>query len=110
MKILVNSLAGIGDTLIATPFLHELRANFPDATIYVFTLWPGSQSANGADVQSHRRSGPAMSAAGQPHLFKLIKLSHFGAEDVDDDIAGINQHPVAGFFAFHLGHHTKLLL
>ena len=43
MKILVNSLAGIGDTLIATPFLHELRANFPDAVIDAFVLWTGSK-------------------------------------------------------------------
>lgn len=43
MKILVVSLAGIGDTLIATPFIHELRANFPDATIDAFVLWAGSR-------------------------------------------------------------------
>ena len=43
MKILVNSLAGIGDTLIATPFIHELRASFPDATIDAFVLWAGSK-------------------------------------------------------------------
>src|SRR5204862_3313137 len=43
MKILVISLAGIGDTLIATPFIHELRANFPDATLDAFVLWPGSK-------------------------------------------------------------------
>lgn len=33
MKILVISLAGIGDTLIATPFIRELRENYPTATI-----------------------------------------------------------------------------
>jgi heptosyltransferase-2 len=33
MKILVIALAGIGDALLATPLIHELRANFPDATI-----------------------------------------------------------------------------
>jgi ADP-heptose:LPS heptosyltransferase len=43
MKILVLSLAGIGDTLIATPFLHELRANFPDAILDAFVLYPGSR-------------------------------------------------------------------
>ena len=43
MKLLVLSLAGIGDTLIATPFIHELRANFPDATIDAFVLWAGSK-------------------------------------------------------------------
>ena len=43
MKILVISMAGIGDTLIATPFIRELRANFPDATIDVLAMWPGSK-------------------------------------------------------------------
>ena len=32
-RLLVISLAGIGDTLMATPLLHELRLNFPDAQI-----------------------------------------------------------------------------
>jgi len=43
MKILVLSLAGIGDTLIATPFIHELRANFPAAMIDACVLWRGSK-------------------------------------------------------------------
>jgi ADP-heptose:LPS heptosyltransferase len=43
MKILVISLAGIGDTLLTTPFIHELRANFPDATIDALVLWAGSR-------------------------------------------------------------------
>ncbi len=42
MKILVISLSGVGDTLIATPFLHELRANLPDAQIDCFVLWKAS--------------------------------------------------------------------
>ncbi len=40
MKILVISLAGIGDTLFATPLIHELRANFPGATIDALVRWP----------------------------------------------------------------------
>ncbi len=44
MSILVISLAGIGDTLFATPLIHELRANFPTATIDAFVLWPGSKN------------------------------------------------------------------
>jgi heptosyltransferase II len=43
MKILVISLAGIGDTLFATPLIHELRENFPDAVIDAFVLWSGSK-------------------------------------------------------------------
>ena len=43
MKILVIAMSGIGDTLIATPLLHELRANFPDAQIDVLTMWGGAR-------------------------------------------------------------------
>jgi ADP-heptose:LPS heptosyltransferase len=43
VKILVISLAGIGDTLFATPLIHELRANFPGATIDALVLWRGSK-------------------------------------------------------------------
>jgi len=43
MKFLVISLAGIGDTLFATPVIHELRENFPEAVIDVLVLWPGSR-------------------------------------------------------------------
>jgi ADP-heptose:LPS heptosyltransferase len=43
VKILVISLAGIGDTLIATPFIHELRANFPSAIIDACVLSAGSK-------------------------------------------------------------------
>jgi ADP-heptose:LPS heptosyltransferase len=43
VKILVISLAGIGDTLLATPLIHELRANFPEAVIDALAIWPGSK-------------------------------------------------------------------
>jgi ADP-heptose:LPS heptosyltransferase len=43
MNILVISLAGIGDTLFATPLIHELRANFPAANIDALVLWTGSK-------------------------------------------------------------------
>ena len=39
MKLLVISLAGNGDTLFATPLIHELRANFPAAQIDVLVRW-----------------------------------------------------------------------
>jgi ADP-heptose:LPS heptosyltransferase len=44
VKILVISLAGIGDTLFATPLIHELRVNFPDAIIDALVLWRGAKS------------------------------------------------------------------
>ena len=43
MKILVISLAGIGDTMFATPLIHELCLNFPGAQIDALVLWPGSK-------------------------------------------------------------------
>lgn len=44
MKILVISLAGIGDTLFATPLIHELRANFPNAELDALVMWPGARN------------------------------------------------------------------
>jgi ADP-heptose:LPS heptosyltransferase len=43
MKILVISFAGIGDTLMATPLIHELRANFPTARIDILVRWGGAR-------------------------------------------------------------------
>ncbi len=43
MKILVIAMSGIGDTLIATPLLRELRANFPAAQIDVLVMWAGAK-------------------------------------------------------------------
>lgn len=43
MKLLVISLAGIGDTLFATPLIHELREQFPAATLDALVLWRGSR-------------------------------------------------------------------
>jgi ADP-heptose:LPS heptosyltransferase len=41
-RILVISLAGIGDTLMATPVLAALRRGYPSAEIDVAVMWPGS--------------------------------------------------------------------
>ncbi len=67
MKILVISLAGIGDTLMATPLIHELRANFPEAVLDALVMWPGSRDL----------------LAGNPHLNQVhqenfVKLSTGG--------------------------------
>jgi len=41
-RVLVFSMAGIGDTLMATPVLRELRARWPGARVEVVVTWPGS--------------------------------------------------------------------
>jgi ADP-heptose:LPS heptosyltransferase len=43
VKILVISLAGIGDSLIATPFIRALRENYPAATIDVLVKEAGAK-------------------------------------------------------------------
>jgi ADP-heptose:LPS heptosyltransferase len=43
MKVLVIAMSGIGDTLIATPLIRELRANFPAARIDVLVMWAGAK-------------------------------------------------------------------
>jgi ADP-heptose:LPS heptosyltransferase len=66
VKILVISMAGIGDTLIATPFIHELRANFPDATIDVLAMWAGSKDL--------LENNPHVNRMFQKNLIKCGKL------------------------------------
>lgn len=43
MKILLISLAGVGDTLMATPLIAELRKNFPNAIIDCLVMWDSSK-------------------------------------------------------------------
>lgn len=61
MKILIISMAGIGDTLIATPLIHELRANFPDAIIDVLVRWVPAKDL----------------LAGNPHLRRVHQCDFF---------------------------------
>ena len=59
-------MAGIGDPLIATPLIHELRANFPAATIDVLTMWAGSKDL--------LESNPHVNRVFQKNLLKCGKL------------------------------------
>ena len=43
-RILVIALSGIGDTLIATPLIRQLRTQYPAARIEALVLWPGAAS------------------------------------------------------------------
>ena len=69
MKILVISLAGIGDTLFATPLIHELRANFPDATIDALVLWRGSKNL--------LENNPHLNTVHQRNLISESKIGSF---------------------------------
>lgn len=60
-KILVIALAGIGDALIATPLIRELRTSFPDATIDALVFWTGSRDL----------------LAGNPHLRQVHQCNSF---------------------------------
>jgi ADP-heptose:LPS heptosyltransferase len=67
MKILVIAMAGIGDALIATPLIRELRANFPDATIDVLT-----KEAGGRDLLE---SNPHVNRVFYKNLMQCSKLA-----------------------------------
>jgi ADP-heptose:LPS heptosyltransferase len=66
VKILVIAMAGIGDALIATPLIRELRANFPDATIDALVMWPGSKDL--------LENNPHLNRVFQKNLIKCGKL------------------------------------
>ena len=88
MKILVVSLAGIGDALLATPLIHELRANFPEATIDGFVLWPGSRNLLENNPHLNRLHHKDLIKAGK--LDSLNFLLSLRKEHYD---VSINTHP-----------------
>jgi heptosyltransferase-2 len=87
-RILVISLAGIGDTLFATPLVHELRANFEQARIDALVMWAGSN-----DVL---QGNPHLNTVFQHNLIRastsasLVFLNRLRKEKYD---VSINTHP-----------------
>lgn len=69
MKILVISYAGIGDTLFATPLIHELRVNFPGATIDALVRWPAAEDL--------LEGNPHLNAIHQKNFVSDSKISSF---------------------------------
>lgn len=88
MKILVISLAGIGDTLFATPLLHELRVNFPDATIDVLVMWAGSKDLLDHNPHVSRVFQKNLIACGKLEGLKFLRSLRCNGYDVS-----INTHP-----------------
>jgi ADP-heptose:LPS heptosyltransferase len=56
-RILVITLSGIGDTLMATPLFHELQTQYPKASIDVLVLWKGARQV----------------LSGNPHVSQVIQ-------------------------------------
>src|SRR5262245_66139359 len=56
--------------------------------------WAPWNASGGSDHHALHR------AVGGPHLLQIIELPHLWTENVDDDVAGIDQHPVAMGKAF----------
>jgi len=88
VKILVIAMAGIGDTLIATPLIHELRANFPEATIDALARWPGAKDLLAGNPYLNRAHQCNFSDAGAPAFLKFLAGLRKERYDVS-----INAHP-----------------
>jgi len=89
MKILVLSLAGIGDTLLATPLLHELRLNFPAAQIDVLVM-QGGGARDLLQANPHINSVYLEEMLKQGTLTTLRSLARFRQERYD---VSINTYP-----------------
>ncbi len=88
MKILVISLAGIGDTLFATPLIHELRANFPEAEIDALVLWPGAKDLLEGNTHLQRVHQKDLIKVGTGASLKFLSQLRRNRYDVS-----INTHP-----------------
>jgi ADP-heptose:LPS heptosyltransferase len=105
VKILVLSLAGIGDTLIATPFVHELRANFPDATIDAAVLTPGSRDILESNPHLNQVFQKNLIQAGPLRSFPFLRQLRARRYDVSINVhtlGRIHYRVVARFLAARL--------
>ena len=74
MNILVISLAGIGDTLIATPFIRELRENFPGVGIDALVRWPGAKDLLEHNPHVNRVFQKDLMACGRFEALRFFRL------------------------------------
>ena len=88
MKVLVISLAGNGDTLFATPLIHELRANFPDGQIDAFVLWRGAAELLAGNPHLNTVHQHNLIAAGKLESLKFLRRLRRERYDVS-----FNTHP-----------------
>ena len=88
MNILVISLAGIGDTVFATPLIHELRANFPEAAIDALVRWNGSKDLLEANPHLNSVYQKDFVTASKVESFKLLWQLRKRSYDIS-----INTHP-----------------
>src|SRR5437763_3073076 len=74
------------------------------------------RTAKTAESQRTAYASPACSCADariiakRPHSFQIVKISHFRTENVNDDIVGIDEHPVRGRKPFDSDVPSKSLL
>ena len=87
-KFLVIALAGIGDALIATPLIRELRVNFPDAEIDALVFWPASRDLLAGNPHLRRVHQCNSFEVGAPAFLKFM----FGLRKERYDVS-INTHP-----------------
>ncbi len=81
-------MAGIGDALIATPLIRELRANFPDATIDALVRWPGARDLLENNPCLNRVHQKDLIACGMVERLKFLWSLRRNRYDVS-----INVHP-----------------
>ena len=87
-KFLVIALAGIGDALIATPLIRELRASFPKAEIDALVFWAASRDLLAGNPHLRRVHQCNSFEVGAPAFLKFM----FGLRQERYDVS-INTHP-----------------
>jgi hypothetical protein len=60
-------------------------------------------------IVTNKSAGASRCATAQPHSFQIIEVAHFGPKDVDDNVASIDQHPIAMRHAFDARHNAGFM-
>src|SRR4029079_5341742 len=58
-------------------------------------------SASAASSPANSVSDLLSRPVARPHLLEVVEIANLGTEDVNDDVAVVDQHPIAGLEPFH---------
>ncbi len=107
MKILILSMAGIGDTLLATPFIKEMRLQYPEAEIDVLVFWAGSVDVLAGNPHVNRVYQKNFLKASKPEVFTFLNQLRARRYDLS-----INTHPQSRVYyrmiARHIGARERI--
>src|SRR5918998_5719703 len=98
IRCLYRSTSSRSGPLLRRPTASKLSRTGSALAVQSLRFLFGQQNPAGPD---QALAGPVVRTVGAPHLLEVVEAANLGTEHVDQHVAGIDQHPVAGGQPFH---------